>query len=66
MSKKMMFGWIVVVALHSLARAGRGAGQREHQPPAPPAFQVVPGTPVEYAPRYPQLLQYGGRYYEVQ
>ena len=66
MLKKMMFGGLVVAALATaLPAPGEARVNVSINLPAPPAFQVVPGTPVEYAPAVSNnnYFQYGGRYY---
>ena len=68
MLKKMMIGGGLMVA--ALAAAGvPGTGEARVNVsinlPGPPAFEVVPGTPVQYAPAVTDnnYFQYGGRYW---
>jgi hypothetical protein len=65
MLKKMMIGGLVVAALATgLPGPGEARVNVSINLPGPPAFQVVPGTPVEYAPAVSgNYFLYGGRYY---
>ena len=64
MLRKMIVGGLMVVALAGLPGSGEAGVNVNINLTAPPAFQVVPGTPVEYAPAVPtNYFLYGGRYY---
>jgi hypothetical protein len=66
MLKKMMVGGLMVAALAAgLPAAGEARVNFSLNINAPPAFEVVPGTPVQYAPAIVDnnVFHYGGRYY---
>jgi hypothetical protein len=64
MPRKMIVGGLMVVALAYLPGSGEAGVNVNINLTAPPAFQVVPGTPVQYAPAVPtNYFLYGGRYY---
>lgn len=64
MLRKMIVGGLMVVALACLPDSGEAGVNVNINLTAPPAFQVVPGTPVQYAPAVPtNYFLYGSRYY---
>src|SRR5262249_61658613 len=66
MLRKMIVGGLMVVALAGLPGSGETGVNVNINLTAPPAFQVVPGTPVQYAPaRPPHFFPPGGRGYPV-
>jgi hypothetical protein len=64
MLRKIIVGGLMVVALACVPGSGEAGVNVNINLTAPPAFQVVPGTPVQYAPAVPtNYFLYGGRYY---
>jgi len=64
MLKKMIVGGLMVVALAGLPGSGEAGVNVNINLTAPPAFQVVPGTLVQYAPAVPNNYFLSvGRYY---
>src|SRR5262249_48013216 len=64
MLRKIIVGGLMVVAFAGVPGSGEAGVNVNINLTAPPAFQVVPGTPVQYAPAVPtNYFLYGGRYY---